>query len=107
MPRVVDVSALAQRDKTLGIGLFARSHDADFDLVVRAFPAGAGIVEDPASGAANALIAAYIAALEPHGRLSRGYRASQGRELGRDALLTLRIAGDGQDRKSTRLNSSH
>lgn len=95
-PPVTAIAALAQRTQTLGLCLFARSGAADFELVVRAFPAGAGIVEDPASGAANALIAAYIAALEPHGALSRGYRASQGRELGRDALLTLRIAGDGQ-----------
>lgn len=95
-PPVTAIAALAQHSQTLGLCLFARSHAAEFELVVRAFPAGAGIVEDPASGAANALIAAYIAALEPHGALSRGYRASQGRELGRDALLTLRIADDGR-----------
>lgn len=95
-PPFADIAALAQRSDTLGLCLFARSNDPDFDLVVRAFPAGAGIVEDPASGAANALIAAYIAALEPHGKLRRGYRANQGRELGRDALLTLRIEGDGR-----------
>ncbi|PKM07380.1 MAG: PhzF family phenazine biosynthesis protein [Gammaproteobacteria bacterium HGW-Gammaproteobacteria-4] len=91
---VADIAALAKRSDTLGLCLFARSSDPAFELVVRAFPAGAGIVEDPASGAANALIAAYIASLEPKGALSRGYRVSQGRELGRDALLTLRIEAD-------------
>lgn len=90
------IAALAQRSNTLGLCVFARSNDPAFELVVRAFPAGAGIVEDPASGAANALIAAYIAAIEPHGSLSAGYRVSQGREIGRDALLTLRMASDGQ-----------
>lgn len=91
-----DIAALAKRSDTLGLCVFARSNDPGFELVVRAFPAGAGIAEDPASGAANALIAAYIATLEPNGALSRGYRASQGRELGRDALLTLRIEADNQ-----------
>ncbi len=91
-----DIAALAKRSDTLGLCVFARSNDPAFELVVRAFPAGAGIAEDPASGAANALIAAYIATLEPDGALSRGYRASQGRELGRDALLTLRIETGGQ-----------
>jgi predicted PhzF superfamily epimerase YddE/YHI9 len=51
-------------------------------------------VEDPASGAANGLIAAYIAHAEPHGPLARGYMVSQGREIGHDASLAVRIDGD-------------
>ena len=58
---------------------------------MRAFPAGVGIVEDPASGAANGLIAALIAQREPDGALAQGYRVSQGREIGRDAALLVRI----------------
>jgi PhzF family phenazine biosynthesis protein len=60
---------------------------------VRAFPAGVGIVEDPASGAANGLIGAYIARSDPHGPLARGYTVSQGREIGHDARLSVRIEG--------------
>lgn len=90
------IAALAKRSDTLGLCVFARSDDPAFELVVRAFPAAADIVEDPASGAANALIAAYLAAMEPHGALRAGYRVSQGRELGRNARLTLRIDDDGQ-----------
>jgi len=90
------IARLAAYTDTLGLCAFARSSSPDYELAVRAFPAGAGIVEDPASGAANALIAAYFAALEPNGPLARGYRASQGREIGRDALLTLRVDADAQ-----------
>lgn len=68
-----------------------------YDLVVRAFPAGVGIVEDPASGAANGLIAAYIAECEPQGALAQGYRVSQGREMGHDATLDIRIEHTGSD----------
>lgn len=85
------IGALAARTESLGLCAFSRSAAQDYDLVVRAFPAGVGIVEDPASGAANGLIAAWIAKAEPDGALSRGYRVSQGREIGRDASILVRI----------------
>lgn len=88
------ILALAKADRCLGVCVFARSSDAQFELVVRAFPAGVGIVEDPASGAANGLIAAWIAQHEPHGTLARGYRVSQGREMGHDARIVVRIDPD-------------
>jgi len=88
------IGALAKATDSLGLCVFARSAAADgYDLVVRAFPAGVGIVEDPASGAANGLIAAWIAQSEPHGALARGYRVSQGREIGRDASILIVIEG--------------
>lgn len=85
------IRELANADRCLGVCVFARCTNAAYDLVVRAFPAGVGIVEDPASGAANGLIAAWIAEREPHGSLIRGYRVSQGREIGHDASITVRI----------------
>ncbi|HVJ61830.1 MAG TPA: PhzF family phenazine biosynthesis protein [Tahibacter sp.] len=89
------IARLAKASDSLGLCAFARSDRADYDLAVRAFPAGVGIVEDPASGAANGLIAAWLAACEPDGRYARGYRVSQGREIGHDARITLRIDTDG------------
>lgn len=90
------MTALAQSSQSMGLCAFARTRGLDHDLVVRAFPAGAGIVEDPASGAANGLIAACIAQREPQGPLARGYCVSQGREMGHDARLMVRIDDDGQ-----------
>ncbi|MGH8172594.1 MAG: PhzF family phenazine biosynthesis protein, partial [Rhodanobacteraceae bacterium] len=88
------IGALAKSTDSLGLCAFARSSgDGGYELVVRAFPAGVGIVEDPASGAANGLIAAWIAHSEPEGALARGYRVSQGREIGRDASILIRIEG--------------
>ncbi|HEY8012199.1 MAG TPA: PhzF family phenazine biosynthesis protein [Rudaea sp.] len=100
------IAALARAGDSLGLCCFARAHAheekssarsaaRDCQLVVRAFPAGVGIVEDPASGAANGLIAAYIAQREPQGALARGYRVSQGREMGHDATIDIRIEADG------------
>jgi PhzF family phenazine biosynthesis protein len=85
------IGALARATDSLGLCVFARSSSADYDLVVRAFPAGVGIVEDPASGAANGLIAAWVAKAEPDGALAKGYRVSQGREIGHDASILIRI----------------
>jgi PhzF family phenazine biosynthesis protein len=87
------IRRLAQATESLGLCVFARAQSPDYQLVVRAFPAGVGIVEDPASGAANGLIAAYIGTSEPDGALARGYRVSQGREIGHDAQLLIRIEG--------------
>ncbi len=89
-PSHAAIAALAHASDSLGLCVFARCQDRHYDLVVRAFPAGVGIVEDPASGAANGLVAAYIRESEPDGLLGRGYRVSQGREIGRDASLLLR-----------------
>jgi len=85
------IKALAAGDNCLGVCIFGRCANAPYDLVVRAFPAGVGIVEDPASGAANGLIAAWIAQREPGGALAHGYRVSQGREMGHDASISVRI----------------
>ncbi|MBA8884827.1 PhzF family phenazine biosynthesis protein [Dokdonella fugitiva] len=87
------IARLARASDSLGLCVFARCNGDGHELVVRAFPAGVGIVEDPASGAANGLIAAWIAQREPAGPLARGYRVSQGREIGRDASLRVRIEG--------------
>jgi PhzF family phenazine biosynthesis protein len=88
------IAALARDSDTLGLCVFART-GAVPELRVRAFPAGVGIVEDPASGAANGLIAAWLRMAEPQGPLANGYRVSQGREMGHDALIEIEIDADG------------
>jgi len=88
------IGALARTSDSMGLCVFARAAHAGYQLVVRAFPAGVGIVEDPASGAANGLIAAYITRAEPGGELAGGYHVSQGREIGHDARLVVQIEHD-------------
>lgn len=95
-PDAAAIRALAEESGSLGLCVFARCHGQAYDLVVRAFPLGVGLQEDPASGAANAAIAAFLDEAGALGSLGRGYRASQGREIGRDAQLHLQIDGEGQ-----------
>ena len=85
------IGALARATGSMGLCVFARRASDAPALAVRAFPAGVGITEDPASGAANGLIAAYLAKAEPAGPFARGYVVSQGREVGHDAELIVRI----------------
>lgn len=89
------VRALGLGSESMGICAFARNQASGYQLAVRALAGGAGIDEDPASGAANGLLAAYLVHAEPQGSLAGGYAVSQGREIGHDAMLQVRIeAGD-------------
>jgi PhzF family phenazine biosynthesis protein len=90
-PNRYAVQRLADTTQSLGLCVFARCPGRSYDMVVRAFPLGVGIEEDPASGAANAAIAAFLDEAGALGSLGRRYRVSQGREIGRDATLELSI----------------
>ena len=90
------ILALAQSTDSLGLCVFARTPGREFDLVVRAFPLGVGLAEDPASGAANAAVAAFLDEVGALGGLGRRYCANQGREMGRDSRLLLELDDQGQ-----------
>lgn len=85
------IAELGKATDTLGICGFARSDSDDYQLVTRAWACAVGIKEDPASGAANGLIAASIVLREPENPLKQGYRVSQGREIGHNAHLDVRF----------------
>lgn len=88
------IRGLAEQTQSLGLCVFARCGERRDRLVVRAFPLGVGISEDPASGAANAAIAAFLDEAQALDALGTSYLVSQGREMGRDAELRLHIDGE-------------
>lgn len=96
VPRWDAISALARGSEAMGLCVFAHCHGASHDLAVRAFVGQPAQVEDAASGAANATLAAWLhhsrALPHPDGR----YLVSQGREVGHDARLELQVDADGQ-----------
>ena len=99
VPDRVAIGALAAATDSLGLCLFARTgarDPASAQLVVRAFPLGVGIAEDPASGAANAAIAAFLDEAGALDALGDRFAVSQGREMSRDARLVLRIDAERQ-----------
>jgi PhzF family phenazine biosynthesis protein len=90
-PDAFAIKQLASETDSLGLCIFALCDKPEQGLVVRAFPLGVGIAEDPASGAANAAIAAFLNETEQLTQLGRLYTVSQGREISRNAVLTLEI----------------
>ncbi|MFM7027131.1 MAG: PhzF family phenazine biosynthesis protein [Chakrabartia sp.] len=91
---VPDLALLADYDRrhgTTGLTLFARE-GAGADLAVRSFAPADGIPEDPVCGSGNGAVAAYRLLA---GQLADGdhYTASQGREVGRDGRIDIRITG--------------
>lgn len=68
---------------------FCRSEDDDVDLRARMFATPLGIVEDPATGSANACLAAYLLRHVDRDRASIAVTVAQGVEMGRPSLLRL------------------
>jgi PhzF family phenazine biosynthesis protein len=90
------IANLAHSTESMGVLAFARCSGSDYHVAARAFVGSPGIFEDAASGAANATLAAWLdlrGALPGQGGR---YRVSQGREVGHDARLDMRVDADGE-----------
>ena len=90
------IATLAEDTGAMGVFAYARAQGDGYQLVVRAFVGNGRRFEDAASGAANAVLAAW---LDERGALpgsGKRYTASQGREVGHDALLELSIDAHGE-----------
>ena len=90
-PDMDAIAALSVRTGVVGISVFGRSSSNECALVVRAFCPGDGIPEDPVTGSANAAIGAYLLATDQINAIGANYRASQGREVGRDGVIDVRV----------------
>lgn len=90
------IARLAHDTDTMGLCVFARSKDPVYYLAVRAWVGAPAAFEDAASGAANATLAAWLASQDALPGSGGFYRVSQGREVGHDAIIELRVdaAGD-------------
>lgn len=90
------ISALATATDSMGVCAYARAQGQSYDLAVRAFVGAPAAFEDAASGAANATLAAWLTSRDALPGRNGQYIVSQGREVGYDARLQLRVdeAGD-------------
>jgi PhzF family phenazine biosynthesis protein len=93
-PDLAAIAALTTATGATGLVVHAAADADDHQRVVRCYCPSDGIAEDPVTGSANALIGAQLLSA---GRVRRGetYVASQGREVGRDGRVAVRIAEDG------------
>src|SRR5690606_5275538 len=91
------IAGLASATDSMGLCAFARADPGqDYDLVVRALVGSGKCFEDAASGAANATLAAWLQYNQAVPGREGAYVVSQGREVGFDARLSLRIDADGE-----------
>ena len=95
-PAMGAIAELCVDTSAVGLAIFARSHGAEHQLVVRAFCPADGIPEDPVTGSANAAIAALLYSSGALDAIGSPYRASQGRELGRDGIIEVTVDERGQ-----------
>lgn len=90
------VAGLAHATESMGLFVYARSVDPVYYYAVRAFVGAPARFEDAASGAANATLAAWLASRDALPCGDGHYRVSQGREVGHDAIIDLRVDEDGE-----------
>ncbi len=95
-PAQTHIAALNRTTQSVGLAVFAKADASDYQLVVRAFCPADNIPEDPVTGSANAAIAAYLHQCGALAAIGNPYTASQGRELGRDGLVQVRVDDEGE-----------
>jgi PhzF family phenazine biosynthesis protein len=86
-PDFAAVGRLCERLDAVGVSVFGRTDEDDCAMAVRAFCPADGIPEDPVTGSANAAIMAVLAEHGDRDGYGPRYRASQGREVGRDGYV--------------------
>jgi PhzF family phenazine biosynthesis protein len=86
-PDMQAVATLCLAQQAVGVGVFGREPSGDAAMAVRAFCPADGVPEDPVTGSANAAIMAWLAARGDRDGYGLRYRASQGREVGRDGCV--------------------
>ncbi len=96
-PVLAAIAALTRATDAVGLAVFGRAGSSDdHALAVRAFCPADNIPEDPVTGSVNACIGAALHAANALPAGANAYVASQGRELGRDGRVAVRIDEDGQ-----------
>ena len=88
-PNLAALEAYDIAHRTTGLTVFAQDKDG---IIVRSFAPTDGIAEDPVCGSGNGAVAAYRLRA---GQIGDGgsYVASQGREIGRDGVIMVRVDG--------------
>jgi PhzF family phenazine biosynthesis protein len=91
-PNFETLTALGTELGTEGFFPFAvQRRTEELTTESRMFCPALGIAEDPASGNAHAMLAAYLFELGQFGKQSTGFVGSQGRQMGRPSELRVRL----------------
>ena len=94
-PDLPAIAALCEARGAVGVSVFGREERGELAMAVRAFCPADGIPEDPVTGSANAAIGALLHHTGALSRYGHRYVASQGREVGRDGRVEVRVDSSG------------
>jgi trans-2,3-dihydro-3-hydroxyanthranilate isomerase len=99
---------LAARGVIPDILLYARPETGrdEFDVRARMFAPLDNVPEDPATGSANAALAALLASIDPKAAGELRYRIAQGVEMGRPSVLEARVEKKGGEVTATRIGGT-
>ncbi len=96
VPNLVAMSRLCAASRCVGVAVYAATDSGSAEqLVVRVFCPNDGIAEDPVTGSANAAIASVLHGNGELAHIGNPYRASQGREMGRDGIVEVSVEDNG------------
>ena len=95
-PDLAAIAALTEATGAVGLAVHAADERDGHHLAVRAFCPADNIPEDPVTGSAQASIGARLAAADRLPGRNGVYVGSQGRELGRDGRVTVRVDADSE-----------
>lgn len=97
-PDFAAIATWCNATEATGLAIFATEPSDNHQLAVRAFCPGdaVNVPEDPVTGSANAVIAAWLHQQHRLPGRDNTYIASQGRELGRDGLVSVRVDDAGE-----------
>jgi PhzF family phenazine biosynthesis protein len=95
-PDMAAIERLSHEANVIGVTVFSLDPERDPPVRLRAFAPAAGIPEDPVCGSCNVALAAYLWRTGLLAQVGEDYVASQGRELGRDGRVYVRVRDEGR-----------
>jgi PhzF family phenazine biosynthesis protein len=96
VPDIGAIDRLSRPRGLTGVTLFALPARQGDPVVVRSFAPAAGVPEDPVCGTGNAAVGAYLGVTGRIAATGPAFRASQGREVGRDGTVHVTVADGGR-----------
>jgi PhzF family phenazine biosynthesis protein len=95
-PDMAAIEKLSHEADVIGVTVFGLDAGRDAPVHLRTFAPAAGVPEDPVCGSCNVALAAYLAETGLLAKTGDDYVASQGRELGRDGRVYVRVRDQGR-----------
>ncbi len=96
-PDLDRLAAICAGSGASGLTIYGLGPEGGGAIEVRSFAPGDGVPEDPVCGSGNAAVARHLEATGGLEGIGRWYTARQGRAIGRDGRVAVKVADDGRE----------